>query len=124
MSTRDDLNASIARTEAVLARLTHAQFEQVNSRMVAELDQWCREDLARVRATRMARASPYVERASIVSCMGRALRGLPDIQLDDFPARFREYRRASIGHNDITEHDEAALANECRRRSGRDRHDR
>ena len=116
MSTRDEINASIARTEAVLARLTPAQFEQVNSRMVAELDQWCREDLAQVRARRMASASPYVERASIVACMGRALRDLSDIELDDYPARFHEYCRASIDRNDITEHDKAALASELMRR--------
>jgi len=116
MTTRAEINASIATTQAVLDRLTPEQFERVNSRMVAALDQWCREDLAQVRARRLARAHPYVERASIVACMGRALRGLPDIQLDDYPARFREYRRASVDRSEITEHDEAALKNERMRR--------
>ena len=117
MTTRAEIDASIARTQTVLARLTQEQFEQVNSLVLADLKQWWSDELARVRARRMASVHPYVERASIVACMGRALRSLPDIQLSDYPARFREYRRASIDHNDITEHDESALANERKRRS-------
>jgi len=116
MTTRAEINASVVATKTVLARLTAAQFEQVNSLVMADIKQWWSEELALVHAKRMARASPYVERASIVACMGRALRDLPDIQLDDYAARFREYRRASIDRSEITEHDEAALKNERKRR--------
>jgi len=57
MSTRAEIDASIIRTQAVLARLTRAQFEQVNSIMLADLKQWRSDELALVHARRKVNAA-------------------------------------------------------------------